>query len=87
MTHVPRILVIGYCYPPTASPEAFVSAKLLRNIPDCKIDVLTLEDGLVSDFCDTEMGEYGSDINGDVTDQVAMPFATPTVAPRSLDFS
>lgn len=66
MTHVPRILVIGYCYPPTASPEAFVSAKLLRNIPDCKIDVLTLEDGLVSDFCDTEMGEYGSEINGDV---------------------
>jgi hypothetical protein len=62
----PRILVIGYCYPPTASPEAFVSAKLLRNIPDCRIDVLTLEDGLVSDFCDFEMGEYANGINGKV---------------------
>ncbi|WP_417835683.1 glycosyltransferase [Thalassospira tepidiphila] len=66
MTQIPRILVIGYCYPPTASPEAFVSAKLLRNIPDCEIDVLTLEDGLVSDFRDAEMGEYGSKINGNV---------------------
>ncbi|MFV1852114.1 MAG: hypothetical protein ACMZ66_15605 [Thalassospira sp.] len=66
MTDTPRILVIGYCYPPTASPEAFVSAKLMRNIPDCKIDVLTLEDGLVSDFFDDEMGEYAADINGEV---------------------
>lgn len=66
MTQIPRILVIGYCYPPTASPEAFVSAKLLRNIPDCRVDVLTLEDGLVSDFCDSEMGEYGHGINGNV---------------------
>lgn len=66
MTDIPRILVIGYCYPPTASPEAFVSAKLLRNIPDCELDVLTLEDGLVGDFRDTEMGDYAAGINGEV---------------------
>ncbi|WP_288349206.1 hypothetical protein [uncultured Thalassospira sp.] len=66
MTKSPRILVIGYCYPPTASPEAFVTAKLLRNIPECEIDVLTLEDGLVSDYCDLEMGRYAEGINGKV---------------------
>ncbi|MBS8273184.1 glycosyltransferase [Thalassospira tepidiphila] len=66
MTHVPRILVIGYCYPPTASPEAFVTAKLLRNIPDCEIDVLTLQDGLISKYSDPEMGEYAKGIRGKV---------------------
>lgn len=66
MNKRPRILVIGYCYPPTASPEAFVTAKLLRNIPDCEIDVLTLEDGLVSGYSDPEMGEYAENINGEV---------------------
>lgn len=66
MSKRPRILVIGYCYPPTASPEAFVTAKLLRNVPDCEIDVLTLEDGLVSDYCDPEMGKYAEGINGKV---------------------
>ncbi len=66
MTTIPRVLVIGYCYPPTASPEAFVTAKLLRNIPDCQIDVVTLEDGLVSNFSDEEMGDYAAGINGEV---------------------
>ncbi|MBO6770028.1 MULTISPECIES: hypothetical protein [unclassified Thalassospira] len=66
MTSSPRILVIGYCYPPTATPEAFVTAKLLRNIPDCEIDILTLEDGLVSSYSDPEMGEYAECINGQV---------------------
>lgn len=66
MTEKRRVLVIGYCYPPTATPEAFVTAKLLRNIPNYEIDVLTLEDGLVGDYCDIEMGKYAEQISGTV---------------------
>lgn len=61
---LPRILVIGYCYPPTVSPEGFVTAKLLRNLPDCRVDVLSLEHGLVSTILDTDMGRYAEEING-----------------------
>lgn len=66
MSGSPRILVIGYCYPPTASPEGFVTAKLLRSLPDCRVDVLTLENGLVSTVIDSGMGSYAEGINGSV---------------------
>jgi glycosyltransferase involved in cell wall biosynthesis len=63
---VPRILVIGYCYPPTVSPEGVVTAKLLRNLPNCKIDIVTLDDGLISPRLDNGMGRYASEIDGNV---------------------
>ncbi len=65
-TKIPRLLILGYCYPPTVSPEGFVTAKLLRNVPDCKIDVLTLDNGLVGPFLDSEMGNYAEKIPGRV---------------------
>lgn len=66
MSSSPRILVIGYCYPPTVSPEGVVTAKLLRNLPDCRVDVLSLENGLVSTALDCSMGRYAEEINGSV---------------------
>ncbi|MBN8195935.1 glycosyltransferase [Thalassospira povalilytica] len=63
---MPRVLVIGYCFPPSASPEAFVTAKLLKNIKDCEVDVVTLADGNVSEIFDHEMGRYADGINGKV---------------------
>ena len=63
---MPRVLVIGYCFPPSASPEAFVTAKLLKNIKDCEVDVVTLADGNVSEILDHEMGRYADGINGKV---------------------
>ncbi len=53
-----KILVISYCYPPTVSPEALVTAKLLHNLSDTQVDVLTLDDGLVSPHFDPLMGAY-----------------------------
>lgn len=61
-----NILVIGYCFPPTVSPEAFVTAKLLRHIPNCTVDMVTLEDGAVSGLFDEEMGQYAAGINGKI---------------------
>jgi glycosyltransferase involved in cell wall biosynthesis len=46
------------------SPEGLVTAKLLRNLPDCLVDVLTLENGLVSTVLDSDMGRYAEEING-----------------------
>ena len=36
-----RILVLGYCFPPAATSEAFVTAKLLANLPNATVDVVS----------------------------------------------
>lgn len=36
-----RILCLGYCFPPVASPEAFVTAKTMAAIPDATVDIVT----------------------------------------------
>lgn len=40
-----RILLLSYCFPPVAVPEAFLSAKRLGNVPGLDIDVICLEPG------------------------------------------
>ncbi len=36
-----RILCLGYCFPPVASPESFVTAKTMAAIPNTTVDVVT----------------------------------------------
>lgn len=35
-----RVLCLGYCFPPVASPEAYVSAKSMAAIPDTEVDII-----------------------------------------------
>ncbi|MEQ8284597.1 hypothetical protein [Thalassospira sp.] len=59
-----KLLVIGYCFPPTASPEAFVTAKLLHHLSRQKnisVDVISLEALAVAGYSDFEAGRYAKE--------------------------
>lgn len=53
-----RILCLGYCFPPVASPESFVSAKTMAAIPDARVDVVTSSHHMHLQPPDHSLDEY-----------------------------
>lgn len=53
-----RILCLGYCFPPVASPEAFVSAKTMSAIPATDVDVVTASPKLFGQQADQSLDAY-----------------------------
>jgi len=53
-----RILCLGYCFPPVASPEAFVSSKTLAAIPAAEVDVVTASAHLYAQPPDHSLDAY-----------------------------
>ncbi|MDE0779357.1 MAG: glycosyltransferase [Alphaproteobacteria bacterium] len=53
-----RILCLGYCFPPVASPESFVTAKTMAAIPDTNVDIVTASPYLFAQFPDHSMDAY-----------------------------
>lgn len=53
-----KILSLGYCFPPAASAEAYVSARILGNIPNCTIDHISADPALVSGRLDNSLDQY-----------------------------
>ena len=41
-----RILMIAYCFPPVASPEAYVTAKLMGALGETVVDVVSADPSL-----------------------------------------
>lgn len=53
-----RILCMGYCFPPVASPEAFVTSKTMAAIPGAEVDVVTAAAELFPQPPDHSLDEY-----------------------------
>lgn len=53
-----RILCLGYCFPPVASPEAFVTSKTMAAIPGAKVDVVTASPTLFPQPPDHSLDAY-----------------------------
>lgn len=53
-----KILSMGYCFPPAASAEAYVSARILGNIPDCSVDHISADPSLISNRLDSSLEQY-----------------------------
>ncbi|MBT4771805.1 MAG: glycosyltransferase [Rhodospirillaceae bacterium] len=53
-----RILCLGYCFPPVASPEAFVSSKTMSAIPAAEVDVVTASPHLFAQPADHSLDAY-----------------------------
>jgi hypothetical protein len=53
-----RILCMGYCFPPVASPEAFVTSKTMAAIPDAQIDIVTASASLYAQPPDHSLDAY-----------------------------
>ncbi len=53
-----RILCLGYCFPPVASPEAFVTSKTMAAIPGAKVDVVTASSALYAQAPDHSLDKY-----------------------------
>lgn len=53
-----RVLCLGYCFPPVASPEAFVSAKTMAAIPSTDVDVVTASPNLYGQAPDHSLDAY-----------------------------
>ena len=53
-----RILCMGYCFPPVASPEAFVTSKTMAAIPDAAVDVVTAGASLFPQPPDHSLDDY-----------------------------
>lgn len=55
-----RILSVGYCFPPVASAESYVSAKVMGALPDTRVDVLTAAASYLSRQLDHSLDAYVS---------------------------
>ncbi len=53
-----RVLCLGYCFPPVASPEAFVTAKTMAAIPGAEVDVVTASANLYTQPPDHSLDAY-----------------------------
>lgn len=53
-----RILCMGYCFPPVASPEAFVTSKTMAAIPESEVDVVTASTNLYPQPADHSLDSY-----------------------------
>jgi glycosyltransferase involved in cell wall biosynthesis len=53
-----RILCLGYCFPPVASPESFVTAKTMAAIPDADVDMVTASPHLFAQSPDHSLDSY-----------------------------
>lgn len=53
-----RILCLGYCFPPVASPESFVTAKTMAAIPDAHVDMVTASPHLFKQPPDYSLESY-----------------------------
>ncbi|MBT5944964.1 MAG: glycosyltransferase [Rhodospirillaceae bacterium] len=53
-----RILCLGYCFPPVASPEAFVTSKTMAAIPGAEVDVVTASANLYAQSPDHSLDAY-----------------------------
>ena len=53
-----RILCLGYCFPPVASPEAFVSSKTMGAIPGAEVDIVTASPLLFAQPADHSLDDY-----------------------------
>src|SRR5262249_35849845 len=58
MTPPARILALGYCFPPAATAEAFVTAKLLANLPNATVDVVSATADSIFAPVDHSMDDY-----------------------------
>ena len=58
LTPLTRILSLSYCFPPAATAEAFVTAKLLANLPNATVDVVTATADSISAPVDHSMDDY-----------------------------
>ena len=56
-----RILAISYCFPPVASPEAFVTAKLMGALSDTSVDVVSADPSLFPVPPDHSLDAYVAD--------------------------
>lgn len=56
-----RLLAVSYCFPPVASPEAFVSAKLMGALQGFKVDVISASPDLFPGRADTSLDQYVKD--------------------------
>lgn len=53
-----KLLSLGYCFPPVASAESYVSARILGNIPNSSIDHIGADASLLSGRVDPSLNEY-----------------------------
>ena len=58
LQRVKKILSLGYCFPPVPSPESWVSARILANIPDFDIHHIAANPDLLSTRRDPSLDEY-----------------------------
>lgn len=70
-----RILCIGYCFPPVASPEAYVTAKVMGALPDARVDVLTADPTLLPLEPDHSLDSYVAKRFGTIVRVVPPPVA------------
>ena len=67
-----RILSVGYCFPPVASAESYVTAKVMGALPDARVDVLTAVASYLSRQLDRSLDAYVAARFGRIM-QVAAP--------------
>lgn len=53
-----RLLLLTYCFPPSAVPEAFLSAKRLGRLPGHEVDVVTIDPAGSGIRIDTSLDDY-----------------------------
>jgi glycosyltransferase involved in cell wall biosynthesis len=53
-----KLLSLGYCFPPVASAESYVTARILGNIPNSTIDHISADASLISGRIDPSLDEY-----------------------------
>lgn len=53
-----KLLAISYCFPPVASPEAYVSAKLMGAMSQFEVDVISADPALFPSQADHSLDQY-----------------------------
>ncbi|MFN4164119.1 MAG: glycosyltransferase [Ferrovibrio sp.] len=53
-----KLLAISYCFPPVASPEAYVSAKLMGAMSQFEVDVISADSALFPNQPDHSLDQY-----------------------------